>query len=393
MTHADSGDPGARGCAYLSSEHRALIAASGISGEVAAARGYRTVTVKAELKRLGFAEAQCIVPTLLVPNFNALGRIVNYQVRPDTARIVDGRPLKYETPKGGRNVVDVPPLAVPWIGDPSRPLFITEGARKADAAVSIGLCCISLPGVWSFRGRNEFGGKTDLSDWGLIALNGRPSYVVFDSDVMTKPQVHNALVSITALLKDRGADVRYIYLPPGAAGEKVGLDDFLASGKGCAELMLLARSELAPLEGTADERPAYFFRDGRTFWTKVDSRGEVAELELLNFTAQIEAEIEEDDGVEVRRSLELVATVRGKSQRCTISSTTFESLSWVVSHLGVHAVVSPGGGLRDRARAAIQLLSTEVARRTVYRHLGWREIEGHGWCYLHAAGAIGAIGA
>ena len=43
---------------------------------------------------------------------------------------------------GGK--LDVPPGALPLLGDPSRPLIITEGVRKADAAVSAGLCCVAL---------------------------------------------------------------------------------------------------------------------------------------------------------------------------------------------------------------------------------------------------------
>ena len=36
-------------------------------------------------------------------------------------------------------------------------------ARKVDAAVSHGLCCIGVPGVWGWRGTNAKGGKAALS--------------------------------------------------------------------------------------------------------------------------------------------------------------------------------------------------------------------------------------
>ena len=45
--------------------------------------------------------------------------------------------------------------------------------RKADALVSIGLCCVALLGVWNFRGTNDAGGKVALADWESVALNGR----------------------------------------------------------------------------------------------------------------------------------------------------------------------------------------------------------------------------
>ena len=43
-------------------------------------------------------------------------------------------------------------------------------------------------------------------------------------------------------------------------------------------------------------------------------------------------------------------------------------------------------------RAAIELLSADRARRTVYAHTGWRQI-GDAWHYLHGGGAIGPDGA
>ncbi|PLS87075.1 MAG: virulence-associated protein E, partial [Actinobacteria bacterium] len=87
----------------LSYEHkRMLIEESGIAPDVMEARGYRTVEKKAELKRIGFSEAQCGVPGLLIPIRSPAGEIVLYQYRPDSPRIKDGKPVKYETPSGSR---------------------------------------------------------------------------------------------------------------------------------------------------------------------------------------------------------------------------------------------------------------------------------------------------
>ncbi|MDQ3259073.1 MAG: DUF3854 domain-containing protein, partial [Acidobacteriota bacterium] len=148
---------------HLLSHHAELISASAISDEVVRARGYRTVTDKAELKALGFGEAQRRTPALLIPVRSVTGEIATYQIRPDEPRIKDGKPLKYETPAGTRMALDIPPMARLMLADPALPLFITEGARKADAAVSRGLCCVALLGVWNFRGMNEHGGLTALA--------------------------------------------------------------------------------------------------------------------------------------------------------------------------------------------------------------------------------------
>ena len=225
-------------------QHASLIAASGIAPDVAEARGYRSVTLKNELSRLDFSQSQRLVPTLLVPVHTVHGKVGTYQHRPDTPRIVKGKSLKYETPSGSWMVLDVPPAARQWLAEPTMPLFITEGVRKADSAVSNGLCCIALLGVWNWRGTNEHGGKTALPDWEYIALNGRRVYIVFDSDVMLKTAVHGALARIKSFLEHRGAKVAVVYLPAGEGGAKVGLDDYLAGGHTAGDLLMLSTTEL-----------------------------------------------------------------------------------------------------------------------------------------------------
>jgi Domain of unknown function (DUF3854) len=179
-----------------------------------------------------------------------------------------GKARKYETRSGSKMLLDVHRrLSLPQgkgkvalIADPAIPLFITEGIPKADAAVSIGLCCIALLGVWNFRGSNAAGGKTALADWESVAGNGRAAYIAYDSDVMEKRDVHSALARIKGLLESRNAVVKLIYLPAGEHGEKVGLDDYIAhakaAGRGDAEirdaLLALATPELRKLETRVD---------------------------------------------------------------------------------------------------------------------------------------------
>ncbi len=210
-------------------QHARMLAESRISAEVAAARGYRSVTKKCRPASLGFSRYQQRVPALLVPIWDAAGILSTHQARPDTPRTNRGKEIKYETPAKSHMVIDVHPAIRKDIGNPKLPLFITEGIKKADAAITLGLCCIALLGVWNWRGTNDAGGKTALPDWEAIALNGRVVYVVFDSDLSVKPEVHNALVRLSAFLGSRGASVAVIYLPAGQGGCKVGLDDYFAS--------------------------------------------------------------------------------------------------------------------------------------------------------------------
>ena len=139
------------------------------------------------------------------PHLLTRGGIATYQYRPDLPRISkDGKAVKYETPSGTRMVLDVHPFARERLGNPVVPLFITEGIKKGDALVSRGLCAVTLLGVWSWRGTNEHGGKIALYEWDYVALNnGRRVYIVFDSDVMLQPGVHEALRRVKALLESR----------------------------------------------------------------------------------------------------------------------------------------------------------------------------------------------
>ena len=90
------------------------------------------------------------------------------------------------------------------LGDPPVPLWISEGIRKADALVSRGMCAVALLGVWSWRGRNGRGGLTALAEWEYVALNGdRRVHIVFDSDIMLKPEVYRAMLMLKTFLEGR----------------------------------------------------------------------------------------------------------------------------------------------------------------------------------------------
>jgi hypothetical protein len=377
----------------LEPQHIQLISASAIAPEVGAARGYRTVRSKAELQRLGFGRTQQLVPGLLIPIFDVTGRIALHQFRPDSPRLRRGKRVKYETPVGSRMVLDVPPAVREKLADPAVPLVITEGVRKADAAVSTGLFCIDLLGVWNWRGTNDHGGKTVLPDWESIALNDRQVFIVFDSDVMTKAGVHTALVRLKAFLESRGAHVKVIYLPCGDGGGKVGLDDFLAAGRGYEDLLALASTELRPLPTLPHDSAShsdYCLTPTGIVWMRPSREG-VIPTPLTNFTARIVTQIIEDDGTGEKCLFEIEATLGQLSRRFTIPSSQYAGMNWPTEHLGAVAIVYPGFGLRDHARAAIQLLSGDVASRRIYGHIGWRKIDGE-WSYLHAGGAIGAEG-
>jgi hypothetical protein len=379
----------------LDDHHRVMLEQeSGISPDVIAARGYESVATKAQLKQYGFSRAQQLPKALVIPIYGPRGEVAFYQSRPDTPRRNDkGKPVKYETPRGAKMALDVPPAAREKINDPCTPLFITEGAKKADALVSRGLCAIDLIGVWNWRGTNDKGGTTALPEWEYVALNDRKTYICFDSDVMEKKEVHGALIRLKKFLEHRGASVALIYLPSGENGAKQGIDDYLAKGHSADELLTLATSEVRGLktEDSSERAGPYLIEDGAIHHEKTTRDGTVTAA-LCNFQARIVEERERDDGVE--RTLTLVLEgkqANGKPlSQIEVSAPQFAGMNWAVAEWGTRAVVYAGQGIKDQLRTGIQMLSGDVPRCTTYTHLGWREIDGV-MCFLHAGGVIAPL--
>lgn len=229
-----------------------LRAESGISDAVILARGYRTIQDTKDPALADFAPAQRRAPGLLLPLWSTDGQNPLNVYRPDIPRTYDDkrkrkntdgtypqRVIKYELPKGEGSRLDCPPTCRPELGNPKTPLWITEGQKKADALASLGFCAVALLGVWNWKGRNDFGGVTLLADFDHIALNGRDVRIVFDSDVIRKREVKQALERLTEHLQRKGARVVAVYLPAGEKGAKTGVDDYLGAGHTAQELEAL----------------------------------------------------------------------------------------------------------------------------------------------------------
>ena len=134
----------------------------------------------------------------------------------------------------------------------------------------------------------------------------------------------------------------------------------------------------------------YRIVEGGIVYDKPDGE-DIVTVPLTNFVARIVEDISEDDGDEVRRVFRIQAELAVGEFVFSVPADKFPLMFWPTEHLGARAVVLAGFGARDHARTAIQLLSNGVVRRTVYRHTGWREVDGV-WAFLHADGAIGPNG-
>ena len=169
---------------------------------------------------LGFHDT----PALVIPYTGHPGYV---RIKPDVPRIDNnGRAVKYETPRGGRNHLYVPGRTrqrLIGLGQRAETIIITEGEKKALKADQEGFAVISVPGVWGWRSVDALRELAEI-DW-----EGRCAVIVFDSDVTRKPDVKNAIAALVKQLKKLKAEVRVILLPDIEGHEKTGLDDYLVA--------------------------------------------------------------------------------------------------------------------------------------------------------------------
>lgn len=177
-----------------------------------------------------------------------------------------------------------------------------------------------------------------------------------------------------------------------AFAEKAGIDvhDLLTVRETLIECLESSHDTRESGEPETEDLPAYFEGDGGLFWRRATRDGSI-DVQLTNFLVRIVGEIEATDGVETTLSFEMQARIEPCDHRFQITATEFASMNWVTRQLGARAVMYPGHNLKDRARAAIQLLSGEIPRRRIFTHTGWTDVDGQR-VYLHAGGAIGADG-
>jgi len=144
------------------------------------------------------------------------------------AGLAKKKDLRYGQPRNSVNELYLPPL-VDWRAvakDKTLPLIITEGELKAACGTAhTPYPTIGLGGVWcwkSNKARQPMLAQFDQFEW-----EGRPVYIVYDSDAKTNPMVIQAENALAQALTARGAEPYVARLPALDDGKKCGLDDFL----------------------------------------------------------------------------------------------------------------------------------------------------------------------
>lgn len=244
----------------LSPEHYTALTSGGISPLVAIGRGYASLSrddgshldiltrerfSKAAQQHLGLSAA------MYIPTFNPDGARVSAQVRWDRARETgDGKgqlkSIKYDQPFGKPVPLDVHPDNHESIKDVGVDLWITEGIKKGDCLTSLGLCVVSLGGVWNWKTAGAA-----QPDWDSIPLRatdgtGRRVRIVFDADAVEKAGVAKAQEAFARWLRDtKRADVSIAILPGVVDGvECKGVDDHVALGFTLADLEATLTTEI-----------------------------------------------------------------------------------------------------------------------------------------------------
>lgn len=154
------------------------------------------------------------------------------QAKPDKLVELGGKKeAKYLSPKGlePQVIYLVHPDPEYWpniLSDPSKPVLVTEGVKKAAAALSIGLPAIALTGVWNGQHKDGPHKPQLIPSLQLLAQPGRPFVLAFDADHQTNKQVRNAMQSLGNLLIESDATVSVMTWP---LTQGKGLDDLLVN--------------------------------------------------------------------------------------------------------------------------------------------------------------------
>lgn len=134
---------------------------------------------------------------------------------------------KYLTSKGEYDAIALQhPDKDYWqrvIDDPSIPIALDEGVKKAGLLMTLGFVALALCGVT--MGLKK-GGKELVNNLAFLAVQGRPITIVFDADLAVKSSIQLALKALATVLKQKGCILSVAIIP--LELESKGIDDVWA---------------------------------------------------------------------------------------------------------------------------------------------------------------------
>lgn len=209
------------------------LGSSGLTTTIADQLGMYEVPSAMQLNQNFEARAALVIPYFDLARKPAKARPglpdfyrIRYLEKGKDFKAAAGEDQRYSQP-AGTGVCAYFPTLEDWgalAKDTTAPLIITEGELKAAAATLAGFPTIGLGGVWNFRRANE--GVFFLPELEKINWKQRETFICFDSDYTTKPQVCGAINRLCDELFERGALVKVLLLPALDEHNKTGLDDY-----------------------------------------------------------------------------------------------------------------------------------------------------------------------
>lgn len=189
----------------------------------------------AKWRPYGFRSSARPQPGLLIPFFGpGATEPFAFRLRPQfpiPSGKKKGKFKKYDQPYGTGPLVYMPPLAatVEHLGAVDRPLYWTEGEKKALLLAQLGHCVVGLTGVDNWgdseaRARGE-GRRLHAFISEHYRIAGRQHVIVFDADARAKQEVTQAMQRLAGLLTHLGGASVHMCLPPDAGAAK-GIDDY-----------------------------------------------------------------------------------------------------------------------------------------------------------------------
>ena len=196
---------------------------------------------------------------------------------------------------------------------------------------------------------------------------------------------NNTLTSLAGAMRRRGATQDAILAALREENQRR-CEPPLAENEVGAIAASISRYDPAPTSGP------YCIQDGHICAVRETKDGPVT-TPLCNFEAHVTEEVALDDGIETTRAfmIEGQLDTGERLSAARVPATRYAPLNWVTENWGVQAIVNAGFSKRDQLREAIQRLSPEPNRRTIYTHTGWREIDGK-CVFLTSAGGVGVQG-
>lgn len=394
----------------LTENDYAGLLSSWISREVADQAMLRRVNSPAGREVVGHkGSAECA--GILIPYYwPGAAQPVNYRIRLDSPPWTagkDGKPKvdkKYlGAPTSGNRIYVPPGIVLEQLADAKIAIVIVEGEKKALALWRLANYNSAIPrflpvavaGVWSWRGvvgktsgpnGERLDVKGPIADLSRITWKGRTAFILYDANVHSNEHVKRARKSLARELATRGADVKLVNLPEDCGVN--GVDDLLPIW-GPDRVLELFEKAISGNRLDVVIPPQFDVRPDGMF--RMSTRGgQLSQVQLANYRAEITANIQLDDGVDVSREFEVKSELLGRPFQFHVSASEFAQMDWPIEKMGAAAITYPNQ--REYARTAIQSVSLTAVDRSIYTHTGWRHAAGS-WTYLHAGGAIGGCGA